>query len=93
MKLLYKPFAIIAGLISARLGKSVFRSLWSKIDDRPPPPPGSGEGSAVKTVGAQALQAGVMAGVAAAVSRAFAAAFHHLVGAWPEKPPKPEDED
>jgi len=93
IKLLYKPFAIIAGFISARVGKSVFRSLWSKFDDAPPPPPGSGEGSAVKAVGAQALQAGVMAGVAAAVNRAFAASFHHLIGAWPEKPPKPGDED
>ena len=93
MRLIYKPLAIIAGLISKRLGRSVFQSVWSAIDDRPPPVPGTGEASAGKVVGAQALQAGVMAGVAAAVDRAFASMFHHLIGAWPEKPPKPKAED
>ena len=88
MKLLYKPFALLASLIAARIGRSVFRSLWARIDDAPPPAPGSGEASVAKVVGAQALQAGVMAGVAAAVDRAFASAFHHLVGAWPAKPAK-----
>ena len=34
-----------------------------------------------------------MAAVAAAVHRIFARSFHHLVGAWPEKPPEPETED
>lgn len=92
MKLLYKPFAILAGMIAARLGRGVFRSLWAKIDNDPPPKPGTGEASVAKVVGAQALQAGVMAGVAALVDRMFARSFHHLVGAWPEEP-KPEDED
>jgi hypothetical protein len=86
MKLLYKPFALMAALIAGRIGRSMFRSLWAKIDDAPPPAPGSGEASVAKVVGAQALQAGVMAGVAAAVDRAFASAFHHLVGAWPAHP-------
>lgn len=93
MKLLYKPFGIIAGLIAGRLGRSVFRSLWTRIDDEPPPKPGTGEGSLGKVVGAQALQAGVMAAVAAAVNRMFARSFHHLAGSWPEKPPEPEDEE
>lgn len=91
MKLLYKPFSIIAGVIAGRLGRSAFRSLWSKIDEKPPPAPGTGEASLAKVVGAQALQAGVMGGVAALVSRLFASSFHHLIGAWPEKRPEPED--
>ncbi|MGI8505447.1 MAG: DUF4235 domain-containing protein, partial [Solirubrobacteraceae bacterium] len=82
-----------AGLIAARLGRSVFKSLWSKVDDAPPPAPGTGQGSTAKVVGAKALEAGVIAAVAAAVNRAFARSFHHLVGAWPEKPPEPETED
>jgi hypothetical protein len=93
MKLLYRPFALIAGFIASRLGRSAFKSLWAKIDDAPPPKPGTGEAGTVKVVGAQALQAGVMAGVRAAVDHAFAGAFHHLIGAWPEKPPEPETEN
>jgi Protein of unknown function (DUF4235) len=92
MKILYKPLSIIAGFVSARLGRSVFQSVWTKIDEAPPPVPGTGEASLAKVVGAQALQAAVMAGVAAAVDRGFARSFHHLVGAWPSKPPKPEPE-
>lgn len=89
IRLLYKPFAIVAAIVAGRIGRQVFRSVWSAIDDAPPPVPGSGDGGLVKVVGAQALQAGVMAGVAAAVDRQFARAFHHLIGAWPAKRPKP----
>jgi len=93
MRILYKPFALIAGLIAARLGRSVFQSVWAKIDEAPPPTAGTGEASTAKLIGAQALQAGVMAGVAAAVDRSFARFFHHLIGVWPRKPPKPKTED
>ncbi|HEX8975803.1 MAG TPA: DUF4235 domain-containing protein [Solirubrobacteraceae bacterium] len=92
MKLIYKPFALMAGLIASRLGRSAFQTLWTRIDDAPPPKPGTGEGSVAKVVGAEALKAGVMAAVAAAVNRMFAGTFHYLVGTWPEKPPKAEEE-
>ena len=91
VKLLYWPLSLIAGFISARLGRTVFRKLWEKIDDEPPPKVGSGEGGSVKVIGAAVLQAGVMAACAATVHRAFAKSFHYLVGAWPEKPAADED--
>jgi hypothetical protein len=93
LRLLYKPFAIIGAIIAGKIGRSVFRSIWARIDDGPPPTPGSGGGSTMKVVGAQALQAGVMAGTAAAVDRTFARFFYHLIGIWPKHPPKPVDED
>lgn len=93
LRLLYKPFAIIGAIIAGRVGRSVFRSIWAKIDDGPPPTASSGGGSTMKVVGAQALQAGVMAGTAAAVDRTFARFFHHLIGIWPKKPPEPEEKD
>jgi Protein of unknown function (DUF4235) len=93
MKLLYKPFAIIASLIAARLGKSVFRGLWAQIDDAQPPTAATEGASLPKVVGAQALRAATMAGVAAAVDRTFARAFHHLTGIWPGDRAKPESDD
>jgi hypothetical protein len=92
MKLLYKPFAIIAGLIAGRLGKSVFKGLWAQIDDAQPPTAATEGASLPKVVGAQALRAATMAGVAAAVDRTFARAFHHLTGIWPGERAKPESE-
>lgn len=93
LRLMYKPFSIIGAIIAGKLGRSVFRFIWAKIDDTPPPTPGSGGGSTLKVVGARALQAGVMVGTAAAVDRTFARFFHHLIGIWPKKPPEPVDED
>ena len=93
MRLLYKPFGIISKLISKRIAKQAFESIWSKVDDAPPPQAGTGQSTAVKVVGAQALQAGVMAASAAAVDRAFAHGFHYVVGIWPKKPPKPPEEE
>jgi hypothetical protein len=83
VKILYKPFAIIAALIGARLGRNVFRQLWSIVDDAEPPSPTAGEASLPKVVGAAALEAATMAAVAAATDRASARWFHYLTGIWP----------
>ena len=57
MKILYKPFALIIGLVGAKLGQSVFRTLWMRLDDSQPPKPTTAEASAGKVVGAAALEA------------------------------------
>jgi predicted DNA-binding transcriptional regulator YafY len=92
MKILYKPFAIIASLIGARLARSVFKSLWTKIDDADPPEPTIEEASFGKVVAAAALEAATMAAIGAAIDRASARSFHYLTGFWPGKktqdPPK-----
>ncbi|HLH64599.1 MAG TPA: hypothetical protein VKV27_02765 [Solirubrobacteraceae bacterium] len=86
LRLAYRPFGLIARWIARRISRAAFAGLWARIDDAPPPVPGSGEGGAVKAVAAQALRAGVAAGVGAAVDGVFARAFHHLFGAWPRRP-------
>jgi hypothetical protein len=92
MRLLYKPIAIIAGLISAKLGQSVFKSLWATIDDAPPPRADSREASVGKVIGAQALEGAVMKAVATGVDRVCANSFFHLFGIWPGKQAK-QDSD
>lgn len=87
MKLLYKPFAIIASVLAARIGKTIFRGLWSRIDTAEPPAATAPDASLPKVVGAAALEAATMASVAAAVNRGAARVFHQLTGAWPGKPP------
>jgi hypothetical protein len=83
MKILYKPFGLIAAFIAARIGRSIFKGLWSKIDKSDPPDPTAAAATFPKVVGAAALEAATMAGVGAAADRAAARAFHHLTGFWP----------
>ncbi|MGI8428388.1 MAG: DUF4235 domain-containing protein [Solirubrobacteraceae bacterium] len=83
MKLLYKPFAIAAALIGAKLGQRVFTSLWSAIDDAPPPSPTTADASLTRVVGAKALEGATMAAIAAVVDRAGAKSFRYLTGIWP----------
>ena len=85
MKILYKPFAIVAGVVAARVGRETFRRIWGKIDEQDPPDPSTQDASLGKVVGAAALEAATMAAVAAAASRVSAQAFHHLFGIWPGK--------
>ena len=84
VRLLYTPFAIVAGVVSARLGRSIFRSLWAKVDGGEPPAATAPEAGIGKVVGAAALEAATMAATRAAVERVSAASFHHLVGVWPK---------
>jgi hypothetical protein len=85
MKIVYKPFGIIAGLVAARLGRKTFKRIWGKIDEQDPPDPSTEEASMGKVVGAAALEAATMAAVAAAVSRMSANTFQYLFGIWPGK--------
>jgi hypothetical protein len=85
MKVLYKPFAIVAAAVGAKLGRRLFRALWAKIDKAEPPEPTLREASFGKVVGAAALEAAAQAGTKAATSRASARSFHYLTGFWPGK--------
>jgi hypothetical protein len=83
MKILYKPFGIIAGLIGARIAAAIFKAVWERIDEEEPPKPTTEQASFPKVVSAAVLEAATMAGVGAVVDRAGARAFHHLTGIWP----------
>jgi hypothetical protein len=83
MKVLYKPFALIAGAIGGKLGHSLFKTLWARIDGGEPPRATIEEASLGKVVGAAALEAATVAGAKAATTRASARSFHYLTGVWP----------
>ncbi len=83
MKLLYKPFAIISSVIASRVGKGIFKAVWSRIDSADPPPPSAADAGLGKVVGAAALEAATMAGVGAMADRASARTFQYLTGYWP----------
>ncbi|HZO77404.1 MAG TPA: DUF4235 domain-containing protein [Solirubrobacteraceae bacterium] len=92
MKLLYKPFALIAGIVGAKLGERAFRALWAQLDSDEPPKPTLREATTGKVVAAAALEAAVHSGAKAATTRATARSFHYLTGFWPGDEAKPEEQ-
>jgi hypothetical protein len=91
MKLLYKPFALVTSVIAGRLGKSIFKSVWSKIDGGDPPSAMAEGASLPKVVAGAALQAATMAGVHATADRVSARAFEYFTGIWPGEKPRRND--
>jgi hypothetical protein len=91
MKLIYKPFGIVLGLIAGFLGKKLFEQAWGVIDDREPPKPTTKYATWGKVLGAAAVEGIAFKTTRAAVDRAGARGFEHLTGFWPgEKVPDPE---
>jgi hypothetical protein len=83
MKILYKPFGIIVGVVAGILARQVFSQIWGYIDEREPPKPTDEEPSWGKVLGAAAVQGTTFAVTKAAVNRSGAKGFHWLTGIWP----------
>lgn len=83
MKLLYKPFGILAGIAAGLISKRLFNLLWGLADDREPPKATTAQTTWPKLIAATALQAVTFKVVRAAVDRAGAKGFERLTGVWP----------
>jgi hypothetical protein len=93
MKLLYKPFALIAGIIGAKLGQSAFKAMWTKLDKSEAlPEPRTEDAPLAKVVAGKALEAATVAAFGAAADRASARSFQYLFGVWPGEKQKGEDQ-
>jgi Protein of unknown function (DUF4235) len=91
VKLIYKPFGIVLGILAGFLGKKVFEQLWGVIDKTEPPKPTTKYATWPKVLGAAAVEGIAFRTTRAAVDRAGARSFEHLTGVWPgEKVPDPE---
>jgi hypothetical protein len=93
-KLLYKPFGIIAGIISVRVGRKLFRAIWGTFDRRDPPKASNENAPLPRVVGAAVIEAATFAATRAAVDRASLKWFQFLTGIWAgdqQKPPTRED--
>jgi hypothetical protein len=89
MKLIYKPFGVIFGILAGLVSKRLFDFIWARFDDEEPPKATTKEASMGKVVGAAALQGVVFKGTRAAVDRYGARGFYRLTGSWPG--PKEQD--
>ena len=86
MKLLYKPFGLIAGIIGGMLARAAFRRLWRAVADEEEAPSAKARDRAWReVVGAAVVQGAVFGGVKALVDRAGATGYEQLTGVWPVK--------
>ncbi len=90
MKLFYKPFGILMGVLAGLIGRKLFGLIWGRFDDAEPPEATTEHSPLPKVLGAAALQGAIFAGVRAGVERAGARGFQRVTGVWPgEKEPDP----
>ena len=90
MKLIYKPFGIVFGVIAGILSKKLFNVVWGLIDRNEPPKPTTQDADWSKVLAAAAVQGVTFKVTRAAVDRAGAKGFKHLTGIWPG-PKRPDD--
>jgi hypothetical protein len=88
MKLLYKPFGIVLGLLAGLVSKKLFDAVWGIFDNEEPPKPTTRDADWSKVLAAAAVQGVTFKVTRAAVDRVGAKGWDHLFGVWPgEKRP------
>ena len=89
VKLIYKPFGIVMGIVSGLFAKKLFEAIWGIFDKEEPPKPTTQEATWPKVLAAAAVQGVTFKVVRAAVDRGGAKGFNYLTGVWPgEKRPE-----
>jgi len=83
MKLLYKPFALVFGILGGFVARKLSSWLWSLIDREDPPSPDVRQTTWVKVLAAAAIEGLIFRVTRAAVDRAGASGFERLTGIWP----------
>lgn len=91
VKFLYKPFAIIAGLVASRVAGAIFKKLWAFLARETELPDAMEQYRGwTEVVAAGLLRGAVFGGVKAFVDRAFATGYFRRTGVWPGKVERPE---
>ena len=83
MKLIYKPFGIVLGILAGLASKKLFEMVWAVFDNEEPPKPTTQEANLAKVLGAAAVQGVTFKVTRAAVDRAGATGFNYFTGVWP----------
>jgi hypothetical protein len=83
MKLIYRPFGIVFGILAGVLSKKVFEAVWGIFDKEEPPKPTTLQTTWPKVIGAAVVEGVTFKVTRAAVDRACATGFAKVTGFWP----------
>ncbi len=87
MKFIYKPFAIIIGLIAGMIGKKVFEKTWGMFAEDDPRDPDDRDAAWSEVLISAAVGGAILKVVQALVRRGGAKGFERATGKWPGDDP------
>jgi small basic protein len=88
MRLLYKPIAVIAGVLAGIAAGAIFKRTWTFLTKETEIPLAMEQNQGwVQVVAAATLKGAVFGGVKALVDRTFATGYFRRTGVWPGKAP------
>jgi hypothetical protein len=86
VKAIYKPLAIVLGLLGGMLAGKVVAQVWTRVDgEAVPPDPDQKEANWPVVLAGAALQGAIYAVVKAAIKRGGAQGVEKVTGTWPGK--------
>jgi hypothetical protein len=86
MKLLYKPFGIVASVLGGLLASALFKRFWRLVaNEQEAPTAKDRDRGWGEVVAAATMQGAVFGGVKALIDRGGATAFFRATGVWPGK--------
>lgn len=87
VKALYKPIAILLGLLGGTIAGKVVQTVWARVgdDNDVPPAPDQKEAAWKSVLIGAALQGAIYAIVKAAIKRGGAVGVEKATGTWPGK--------
>ena len=88
MKFVYKPFALIVGLLAGILSKKVFERVWGAIADEDPSDPDDRDATWTEVLISAAVSGVIIKVVQALVRRGGALGFERATGFWPGDEPR-----
>ena len=83
MKIVYKPFGIVLGILAGLVSQKLFNAVWGIFDGEEPPKPTTEEADWPKIIAAAAVQGVTFRVTRATVDRLGAKGFRYFTGVWP----------
>lgn len=87
MKFIYKPFAIVLGLIAGQIGRKIFESIWGRFAEDDPRDPDDRDGTWAEILISAAIGGAILKVTQALVRRGGAKGFERATGFWPGDEP------
>src|ERR687887_106831 len=83
MKILYKPFGLVLGVLAGIVSQKLFNAVWGIFDKEEPPKPTTERADWPKVIAAAAVQGITFRVTRATVDRLGAQGFRYFTGIWP----------